>query len=48
MIGVCGKLNVHDKKLWEVLEKKFIEEKIYRYVPLENIVETTLELQDSE
>jgi hypothetical protein len=36
-----GWLEVRDEKLWELFEKKLLEEKLWRYLDIEQVIDVT-------
>ncbi|CAD8066694.1 unnamed protein product [Paramecium sonneborni] len=48
IIGTCGKINVKDASLWQLFEKKIVTDRLYRYIPLNDLVSMTQQVALSD
>ncbi|CAD8149278.1 unnamed protein product [Paramecium pentaurelia] len=48
IIGTCGKINVKDASLWQLFEKKIVADRLYRYIPLNDLVSMTQQVALSD
>ncbi len=37
----CGWLKIKDEEMWKIIESKLLGERLYRYIPLEQLVYMT-------